>query len=72
MAHQAKLHIENQAWKELSDVLHTIKGSAGLAGKKNIANEAADLEVALETKECLSQAEFSALDNLIQALDAES
>ncbi|MBI1676101.1 two component system sensor kinase [Shewanella sp. NKUCC05_KAH] len=72
MAHQAKLHIENQAWKELSDVLHTIKGSAGLAGKKNIANEAADLEVALETKECLSLAEFSALDNLIHALDAES
>lgn len=36
MAHQAKLHIENQAWKELSDVLHTIKGSAGLAGKKTL------------------------------------
>ncbi|WP_237157994.1 two component system sensor kinase [Shewanella psychrophila] len=72
MVEQAKLHINQEEWKPLSDVLHTIKGSAGLAGIKNISEVAADLEVALEAEACLNLEEFAPLEALIQALNSET
>lgn len=65
---QAKQFIANEEWKLLIDVLHTIKGSAGLAGLKHIFDTAVDLEVILEAEECLSLEVFSPLERLIQAL----
>ena len=72
MTEQAKQHITNKEWKNLSDVLHTIKGSAGLAGMNNISDVAADLEVTLEAEECLDLAAFTPLETLIQTLVSES
>ena len=72
MTEQAKQHITNKEWKNLSDVLHTIKGSAGLAGMNNISDVAADLEVTLEAEECLDLAAFTLLETLIQTRVSES
>lgn len=72
MAQQAKLHIQQQNWKALSDVLHTIKGSSGLAGNTHISHAAAALEVALEAQAYLTLAEWVDLDGLINSLSPAS
>ncbi|NRD74535.1 two component system sensor kinase [Shewanella sp. VB17] len=72
MTTQAKQHITDKEWENLSDVLHTIKGSAGLAGMNAISDIAADLELALEAESCLDLAALTPLDALIQALASQS
>ncbi|MDN3609998.1 two component system sensor kinase [Vibrio ostreicida] len=65
MACAAKEHLSTQRWDKLKDVLHNVKGSAGLAGLHHISTLAAELEEALEHNNRIQADE---LDPLLEAL----
>ena len=66
MAQAARESLADQNWQELRDILHNVKGSAGLAGINDVSSAAADLEKQLEQTNHIESEE---LDPLLRALE---
>ncbi|WFB46663.1 two component system sensor kinase [Vibrio coralliilyticus] len=66
MAQAARESLADQNWQELRDILHNVKGSAGLAGINDVSSAAADLEKQLDQTNHIESEE---LEPLILALE---
>ena len=61
--------LEVYNWQVATHILHTVKGSCGLAGLQNIANTAAGLETKLMEEGMLKVSDLIELNDQIQALE---
>ncbi|WP_299006961.1 two component system sensor kinase [uncultured Shewanella sp.] len=68
MIEQGKRELVEKNWEALADILHQIKGCAGVAGIVDVTNSAQQLEMALVNNGYLSADGLAGLDKLIERL----
>ena len=64
--------VEVYNWGVANHILHTIKGTCGLAGLQGIADTAANLELQLENENMLKLSDLSKLNEQLKAMEFES
>ncbi|GLT19979.1 histidine kinase [Vibrio zhanjiangensis] len=66
MAHAARESFADKNWSELRDILHNVKGSAGLAGATNVHDTATTLEHQIENGEQITHHDLSPLIDALE------
>ncbi|MCG7490154.1 two component system sensor kinase [Vibrio sp. Of14-4] len=66
MANAARESFADKNWSELKDILHNVKGSAGLAGASNVFDTVSTLEHQIESGQQITDEEFSLLINALE------
>ncbi|MBU2898928.1 two component system sensor kinase [Vibrio hepatarius] len=66
MANAARESFADKNWSEFKDILHNVKGSAGLAGATNVFDTVSTLEHQIENGQKITDEEFSLLINALE------